>query len=68
MKIKTLKPTCFDGKKLKVGDEVDVDDSVAERWIENGIAKAVKTPKVAADNLKEKAAKIGDDISNAKKK
>lgn len=40
MKVKLLKPTTW-GKPLKVGDECNVDDATARRWMNKGIAEPV---------------------------
>lgn len=46
MKTRMLKST-FWGKALKRGEEIEVDDSTARRWVNNGIAELVPEPERA---------------------
>jgi len=46
MKMRMIKPT-FWGKALKVGDETEVDNSTAKRWINCGIAEQIEEQVVA---------------------
>ena len=41
MKVKILKQTNWDGNPLKAGDEIEAKDSIAQRWIRNGIGEPV---------------------------
>lgn len=47
MKMRMLKSTFWE-KRLKAGDEIEVDNSTSRRWHNNGIAEQVAEP-VAAD-------------------
>lgn len=73
MKVKMLKPTYWDSKRLKAGDTANVDPFVAERWDRNGIAKITEEKatgekpldKMTTKELTQRGAVLGIDISGA---
>lgn len=56
-KVRMLGATNWDGPR-KPGDELDVDDKVAERWQKHNIAEIIEQPKAARGK---KAAEPPDD-------
>jgi hypothetical protein len=42
MKVRLNVTTSYEGRSLKLGDEVDIPLNIAQRWINNGIAHVVK--------------------------
>lgn len=75
MEVTMTKATYFDGMRLKKGDSVSVDEVTAKRWTSAGIAKtgdakaatSAEKPleKMKTEELVEKAAELGVDISQA---
>ena len=44
MKLKMLRPTYWEGQRLKPGDTITVAETVGARWERAGIAEKVKEP------------------------